>query len=104
RGKGMAQAVNGSPGAARASAHAQSGGSQEAAAVESVLGRRVPRRSERVFSSALRLVVGAAANRSAGSEPPTERRSHRHGDRTADLQGACADGEGPSRSGEQGRL
>src|SRR5205823_217246 len=54
--------------------------------------------------SALRVVVGAAADRGSGTELPAQRRSHHHRDRTADLQGTDADEEGPSGSGEQGRL
>ena len=66
--KGSAEAVDGSPGTARASAHPERRGPQEAVAVESVLGRRVPCRGERVVPTALRVVVGAAADRGGGAE------------------------------------
>src|SRR5712691_2393041 len=104
RGKGSAQAVHGSPGAAGTPAHPERRGAQEAAAVQSMLGRGVPRRGERVVPAALRLVVGAAADRSSRIELPAQRRAHHHGDRTSDLQGTHADEKGPSGSGEQGRL
>src|SRR6266850_7990379 len=87
RGKGSAQALHGSPGAARASAHPERRGSQEAVAVQSVLGCRVPGRGEGVVPAALCFVVGAAADRGRGAELLAQRRSHHHGDWTSDLQG-----------------
>ena len=66
--KGRAQAVHGSSGIAGASAHAECRRSQEAAAGEPVLGRGVSREGERVVPAALRVMVGAAADRVRGAE------------------------------------
>src|SRR5262249_9615533 len=78
--------------------------SQEAVAIESVLGRRVPGCGEGAVQTALRLVVRAAEDRGGSTELLAECRSHHHGDGTSDLQGTDADEEGPGRSEEQGRL
>ena len=73
--KGRAQAVDGSSGIAGASTDAERRGSEEAAAVESVLGRRVSGGGEGVVPTALRVVVGAAADRGGGAELLAQRRS-----------------------------
>jgi hypothetical protein len=85
--KGVLKPSTVHPGAAGASAYPQRCGAQEAAAVESVLGRRVPGRGERVVPAALRLVVGAAADRGGAAELLAQRRSRYHGNRTSDPQG-----------------
>ena len=57
-----------------------------------------------LFRPALRLVVGAATNRSRGAGISEECGSDHHRDRTAYLQGADADEEGSSRPTERSRL
>src|ERR1700676_3795015 len=74
------QTFDGASGVPRLPSSAERRRAKETPAIEPVLGRRVPGGGPRVVPAALRVMVGAAGDRSGSAGVPEERDSDYHGD------------------------